>query len=168
MPIKPRRRPVVSQATGRPSGDTRDRAPSSTRAPHGRDPQGRDSTRSESSPGARPGFRSAGSDAWRAGDERRPASPPGGAARGASWGAPPRPVTSFPCPSGSVPFGFSSARHPITACFTWTFQKNNPNPAEPVRHRFGQQLSDQDPRGKRLGFFGLKAIAARVGSTVNP
>jgi putative N6-adenine-specific DNA methylase len=112
MPIKPPRRPVVSQATGRPSGDTRDRAPSSTRAPHGRDPQGRDSIRSESSPGARPGFRSAGSDAWRAGDERRPASPPGGAARGASWGAPPRPA---PARSGPRPESRDFGQRPVLA-----------------------------------------------------
>lgn len=112
MPIKPPRRPVVSQATGRPSGDTRDRAPSSARAPHGRDPQGRDSTRSESSPGARPGFRSAGSDAWRAGDERRPASPPGGAARGASWGAPPRPA---PARSGPRPESRDFGQRPVLA-----------------------------------------------------
>jgi putative N6-adenine-specific DNA methylase len=112
MPIKPPRRPVVSQATGRSSGDTRDRAPSSTRAPHGRDPQGRDSTRSESSPGARPGFRSAGSDVWRAGDERRPASPPGGAARGASWGVPPRPA---PARSGPRPESRDFGQRPVLA-----------------------------------------------------
>ena len=88
MPIKPPRRPGVSSATGRPTGETRDRDPSSDRAPHGRDPyghdprgrasQGRDpqghaASRADAGPGARPAARSAPDD-WRGLDERRPAS----------------------------------------------------------------------------------------------
>ena len=123
MPIKPPRRPVVSSATGRPTGETRDR-----------DPQGHAAPRANAGPGARAPARSAPDD-WRSRDERRPASAaseagrtsprqasypshasddrrPGAAASGAGRSGAPRPA---PSRSGPRPESRDFGQRPVLA-----------------------------------------------------